>query len=319
MKKITVTKDMASQRLDKYLQRLLPSCPKSLIYKQLRKKNITLNGFKVTGTETVKEGDEVDVFFSDETFEKFSAGEKTDTSRYSKAFKTLHIDVVSESDDYLIFNKPAGVLSQSDKSGDLSVNDYLTGYLLDKRFITAESLSSFRPSVCNRLDRNTSGLIMCSKTLKGSRELSEKLRNKDMEKYYLAVVRGKCGVSGIKTAYARKDTAENVQMLSETCSEGADLIKTGFEPLLYGNDMTLLKVRLYSGKSHQIRAHLAHLGYPIAGDPKYGGRNLLGAKRQMLHSWITVLSVEESFKAPVPADMLAVIKNEFKGYEDILR
>ena len=143
MKKITVTEEYSSQRLDKYLKRLLPACPGSLLYKQLRKKNITLNGSKADGSESVKTGDTVEIFFSDETFEKFSAGEKTDTSRYSKAFKTLHIDVVSESDDYLIFNKPAGVLSQSDKSGDLSVNDYLTGYLLDKRFITRQVVNTF--------------------------------------------------------------------------------------------------------------------------------------------------------------------------------
>ena len=144
MKQITVTTDMASQRLDKYLQRLLPSCPKSLLYKQLRKKNITLNSAKATGSEMIKAGDVISVFFSDETYEKFASGEEINTSVFEKAFKELKgIDVVYEDDRILIFNKPANVLSQSADNKDLSVNEYLVGYLLDKGAVSKTSLQVF--------------------------------------------------------------------------------------------------------------------------------------------------------------------------------
>ena len=149
MKEITVTNESAGQRLDKFLKRLLPSCPGSLLYKQLRKKNITLNGNKADGHELLSAGDIVSVFFSDETYEKFSVGEKTDISRYIKAFEEFgKIDTVYSDNDILIFNKPAGILSQSDASGDLSINDYLLGYLLKSGDISADGLSSFRPSIC---------------------------------------------------------------------------------------------------------------------------------------------------------------------------
>ena len=193
MKQIIITNDMADQRLDKYLKRILPSCPSGLLYKQLRNKNITLNGKKANGTELLHDGDEVKLFFSDETFDKFSTGEKTDCAIYKAAYKNAgSIDIIEENEDYLVFNKPAGILSQSDKSSDLSINDYLIGYLLatDPK-ITEETLSKFKPSICNRLDRNTSGLIVCSRSLKGARFINALFKERDIGKYYLALVCGR--------------------------------------------------------------------------------------------------------------------------------
>ena len=264
MKQITVTNDMASQRLDKYLQRLLPACPKSLIYKQLRKKNITLNSSKAAGNELIKAGDVISVFFSDETYEKFSSGEEINTSIYEKAFSALKgIEPVYEDEKILVFNKPANVLSQSVNRTDMSVNEYLIGYLLNKGVVTSESLQKFRPSVCNRLDRNTSGLILCSKTFEGSRYLSDKIKEKDLEKYYLAIVSGRFSGPELDIKYVLKDEKENKLKFVTEDTEGAMLIKTGFEPVKCGDNISLVKVRLYTGKSHQIRAHLSHMGYPI--------------------------------------------------------
>ena len=306
MKQITVTNDMASQRLDKYLQRLLPSCPKSLIYKQLRKKNITLNSSKATGNEIIKAGDVISVFFSDETYEKFAAGEAVNTSVFEKAFNTLKgIEVVYEDDKIVVFNKPANVLSQSADNKALSLNEYLVGYLLAKGAVTASSLQSFRPSVCNRLDRNTSGLILCAKTFEGSRYLSDKIKDKDLEKYYLALVAGKFSGPSEDIKYVIKDESENMLKFVPGDAPGAMMIKTGFEPVKCSDEISLVKVRLYTGKSHQIRAHLARLGFPIIGDRKYGNEKSASmAKRQMLHSYRTVLEEGIDITAPMPADMM---------------
>lgn len=306
MKQITVTNDMASQRLDKYLQRLLPSCPKSLIYKQLRKKNITLNSSKATGNEIIKAGDVISVFFSDETYEKFAAGEAVNTSVFEKAFNTLKgIEVVYEDDRIVVFSKPANVLSQSADNKNLSVNEYLVGYLLSKGSVTASSLQNFRPSVCNRLDRNTSGLILCSKTFEGSRYLSDKIKEKDLEKYYLALVAGKFSGPSEDIKYVIKDESENMLKFVPEDAPGAMMIKTGFEPVKCSDEISLVKVRLYTGKSHQIRAHLSKLGFPIIGDRKYGNEKSASmAKRQMLHSYRTVLEESIDITAPMPADMM---------------
>ena len=320
MKQITVTNDMASQRLDKYLQRLLPACPKSLIYKQLRKKNITLNASKAAGNELIKAGDVISVFFSDETYEKFSSGEEINTSIYEKAFSTLKgIEPVYEDEKILVFNKPANVLSQSVNRTDMSVNEYLIGYLLNKGVVTPESLQKFRPSVCNRLDRNTSGLILCSKTFEGSRYLSDKIKEKDLEKYYLAIVSGRFSGPELDIKYVFKDEKENKLKFVTEDTEGAMLIKTGFEPVKCGDNISLVKVRLYTGKSHQIRAHLSHLGYPILGDRKYGNPDSSkAAPRQMLHSYRTVLESGIDLTAPVPGDMKRILIKEFGEFEENL-
>ena len=322
MKKITVTNEMSSQRLDKYLSRLLPLCPRSLIYKQLRKKNITLNGKKADGSETVSEGDTVEVFFSDETFDKFSAAEEVDLSRYENAYKTLkNIDIIYENENILIFNKPAGILSQSDKTGDYSVNDYLIGYLLASGCINSESMASSKPSVCNRLDRNTSGLIVCSKGFKGTKIYNEYFKS-GSEKYYLALVNGCFDKDGIFTDLVKKDEKENKLLFTTVDDPERIEIKTGFETVRSSKDISLVKVRLYTGKSHQIRAHLSHLGYPIIGDFKYGGKNgIYNVSRQMLHAYTLHLNrfndgEDADFTAGIPYDMKIICKNAFGTIEE---
>ncbi len=322
MKEIPVTNESAGQRLDKFLKRLLPSCPGSLLYKQLRKKNITLNGMKADGHELLTAGDVVSVFFSDETYEKFSAVEHIDVSGYINAFNKFgKIEVVYSDKDILIFNKPAGLLSQQSASGELSINDYLIGYLLSRGDIKAEELSSFRPSICNRLDRNTSGLILCSGSLQGARFLNKILSEREAEKYYLALVKGRFEKEGIHTSYVKKDEKNNKLLFADKAVDGSVKIMTGFEVIQEGDDASLLKVRLYTGKSHQIRAHLSYLGHPIIGDPKYGGKGLYSASRQMLHAYeIRVTDSSSayngrSFKAPVPEDMIKAYRKAFGSEE----
>lgn len=323
MKEISVTNESAGQRLDKFLKRLLPSCPGSLLYKQLRKKNITLNGSKADGHELLNTGDIVCVFFSDETYDKFSKGMNVDVSVFQKAFEKLgKTDIVYSDPDIIIFNKPAGILSQSDSSGDLSINDYLIGYLLSCGDIKPDDLLSFRPSICNRLDRNTSGLILCSRSLQGARFLNKILSEREAEKYYLALVQGKFEKEGIHTSYVKKDVKNNKLLFTDKAIEGTTEIKTGFEVICAVDEASLLKVRLYTGKSHQIRAHLSYLGHPIIGDPKYGGRGIYNASRQMLHAYEIKMTDAKSeyygrsFKAPAPSDMIKVYAKAF-GTEEM--
>ncbi|MDE6700251.1 MAG: RluA family pseudouridine synthase, partial [Acetatifactor sp.] len=167
MQEITVGTNQAGQRLDKFLHKCLPEAQNSFLYKMLRKKNITLNGKRAEGRELLQQGDVVRMFFAEETFLKFSG--QSGKSEYLKAYRQLEdISVIYEDKERVILNKPAGVLSQKAKDSDLSLNEWLIGYLLETGAITAGELCTFKPSVCNRLDRNTSGLVLCGKTLHGT-------------------------------------------------------------------------------------------------------------------------------------------------------
>ena len=161
MKEFQITENEAGQRFDKYLAKLLRNAPKSFFYKMLRKKNITLNGRKATGNEKLNTGDQIRLFLSDETFSKFSQQEQT-------ARAVTDLDIIYEDTDILLINKPTGMLSQPDDTKEPSMVEYLIGYLLQNGSLTEENLRTFHPSVCNRLDKNTSGVIAAGKSLAGT-------------------------------------------------------------------------------------------------------------------------------------------------------
>ena len=278
MKEFVVSKNEANQRFDKYLQKRLKEAPKSFIYKMLRKKNITLNGKKALGDEKLAEGDMIRFFLADETFEKFAGNTPSIHFPVSPSLKVIY-----EDNNVIFFNKPVGMLSQKAKPEDISANEYMLGYLLKNGAITNESLQTFKPAICNRLDRNTSGLLIGGKSLAGLQQMSSVFRDRSLEKYYLALVAGTIEKAAYLKGYLVKNASENKVMIYQKPVEGAAFVETAYEPLAYNADITLLKVHLISGKPHQIRAHLSSISHPVIGDVKYGFAGLNRRYKEKMH------------------------------------
>ncbi len=314
MKSFTIKENEAGQRLDKYLRKLLPDAPGSFVYKMLRKKNIVLNQKKATGSEHLALGDEVTCFLSDETYEKFSKS-SGDTIRQLKGIPLQSaVAVIYEDENLLVMNKPAGMLSQKAKEADISANEHMIAYLLETKAISTEQLHTFRPSVCNRLDRNTSGILLAGKTLHGLQQLSAELKSRSMKKYYRCLVKGDLKKKQLLKGYLLKDERENTVSVLKNGTPGGKYIETEYDPLERFGDYTLLEVHLITGRSHQIRAHLASIGHPIIGDPKYGDavqnrvfKKAAGINRQLLHAYRVCFPDGREVVADLPADFEAAL------------
>ena len=286
MRQLTVHKNDENQRLDKYLKKYLKEAPGSFIYKMLRKKNIVLNGKKADGTEKLAAGDEIKLFFAEETLEKFT-GEAVKTESEKFPVKK-DLEILFEDENLLILNKPAGELSQKAEAKDVSMNEYALGYLQETGAITEESLKVFKPSVCNRLDRNTSGILIVAKTYQAAREFGDALQKRTVRKFYRCIVKGEVKKAETIDGYLWKDEKTNKVQVFKEKREGASEIHTAYRPIKCENGLTLLEVHLITGRTHQIRAHLSSIGHSILGDPKYGDKKLSEkwkVKYQLLHAY----------------------------------
>ena len=319
MRELTVKAGESGQRLDKYLAKYLKEAPKSFLYKMLRKKNITLNGRKADGSEKLQAEDCVRLFLAEETLEKFMG---TQTEAH-----TCSLDVIYEDDHVLFINKPVGMLSQKADKKDISLVEYLTGYLLEKGALTRENLLTFHPSVCNRLDRNTSGIVAAGKTMAGLQTLSGAFKDRSLHKYYLALAAGSVEHPSYIKGYLWKNERTNKVTVTREPKKDALPIETRMRPLSYSGtgDCTLLEVELLTGRTHQIRSHLASIGHPIIGDAKYGSREVNEAYRkkyrvtsQLLHAWrIEMPSFEGELSylsgLKLTAELPALFKKVIKG------
>ena len=320
MKEIAINENEAGQRLDKFLGKLLKEAPASFYYKMLRKKNIVLNGKKATGNEKLTAGDSIKLFLSDETFEKFAG--KRQTNDLAASVPNIALEIVYEDHDVLAINKPAGMLSQKAKKEDISANEYILQYLLESGTITRESLHTFKPSVCNRLDRNTSGILVAGKTLNGLQQMSKAFRERSMEKYYLAIVAGHISKPRRIEGFLKKDGVNNqVTILSEPSNDAKPII-TEYRPLKLIGQVTLLEVHLITGRSHQIRAHLASIGHPVIGDTKYGNPRLnreflknAGVTHQLLHAYRLFLADGTKIQADAPKEFERALECQRTGRE----
>jgi len=309
MQSLIVSKNEAGQRLDKLLSKYLNLAEKSFLYKMMRKKNITLNGRKCEGSEKLSEGDEVKLFLSDETIEKFSQVKLQEVKKVS-------LNIIYEDEHILLVNKPAGMLSQKAKESDESLVEYMIDYLVSSGQLSTDQLRSFRPSVCNRLDRNTSGLVVGGKSLPGLQLMSASFKDRSIHKYYQCVVKGQISDKQVITGYLTKSEATNQVTVHKQEVPGSAPIVTEYEPVKRQEGYTLLKVTLITGRTHQIRAHLSSIGHPIVGDYKYGdsrvneeAKKLYHIQSQLLHSYqVTLPELAEplaylsgrTFYAPLP-------------------
>lgn len=330
MQEIKINGESAGQRLNKFLGKYLDDAPQSFLYKMLRKKNIKWNNKKASGNEILQEGDSIQIYLADETIVKFRKEGKLPES----LAPLEDIEILYEDADILILNKPAGILSQKAASDDYSLNERIVDYYKGK----SKKDVFFTPSVCNRLDRNTSGILLAGMSLKGSQILSGMLKERTIDKYYLTIVCGHVeGASTIKGFLAKKANHHQVVVYSslkdvkESKVEKPAYIETYYEPIAYGTyldmEFTLLKVKLITGKTHQIRAHLSSVGHPIIGDGKYGIKSVngvlkkeFGLKYQMLHAYEIVFPITNelsdslsgaAFQAPLPKEFAELKKKLF--------
>ena len=367
MQEVIISKNEAGQRFDKFLGKFFKEAGSGFIYKMLRKKNIELNGKKATGNEKLNVGDSVRIFMADDTIAKFrgtpvaiamssknalvsstnniNTDLKTGINGNTTASKELNIkeNIIYEDENVIFVNKPAGILSQKAAPTDISINELIIDYLLETEALTEEELLTFKPSVCNRLDRNTTGIITFGKSLAGIQELSKGFKDRSFDKYYLTIVWGRLDDKKTIEGYLAKDEAKNKVTITAAPSqndikanvEKASFIETEYEPLKHGiieldgkeREITLLKIKLITGKTHQIRAHLSSTGHGILGDDKYGKRNdnvhlkkQYDIKYQLLHSYeLHFGKLDDEYEALKPLQDKTFIGKYDKIYDTLFK
>ncbi len=284
MKEFYINKNDAGQRLDKYITKSVPLLPQSLMYKYIRSKRIKVNNKRSEISYRLKENDLVSMYINDEFFEEVKP--KYD---FLNAGKSLNI--VYEDENIILIDKPTGLLSHPDEGNytDTAITR-VKRYLYEKGDYKPDEENSFAPALVNRIDRNTSGIIIGAKNAESLRILNEKLKNREMHKLYLCVVIGKLKQeSGIIEGYLEKNEKQNKVYVSEKGNDKTKHISTKYKVLGYKDGLSLLEVELLTGRTHQIRAHFSYLGHPLLGDGKYGtnaqNKSFGGYKKQFLYSY----------------------------------
>lgn len=286
MRELKIERNESQQRLDRFLKKYLADASQGFIYKMIRKKNIKVNNKKATPEMMINEGDLVQLYLAEETIEKFKGKRQQPRSR-------IDLDIVYEDDNIVIINKPIGLLSHgTGEEFEDNVVDALVGYLIDKGDYIPRLEKTFSPSICNRLDRNTSGIIIGAKNYQSLQMVNQAIKEGKVSKYYKTIVKGIIKDDFEHNAFLSKNQENNKVYISDDDLNGGKEIRTRFKVLEISGNYTMLEVELITGRTHQIRSHLLSLGYPVIGDRKYGDRrvneemkNKYGLPDQWLHAY----------------------------------
>ncbi len=302
MQKITINKNDAGQRIDKYLTKSFKNLPTSLMYKYIRKKRIKLNGKRCEISSRLSEGDIIELYINDEFFEK---SEK----QYDFLKAPNKIDILYEDSNILLLDKKPGLIVHPDENYHFdSLISRVTHYLYDKHEFNPEKENSFAPALVNRIDRNTGGIVIAAKNAESLRILNQKMKNRELKKIYLCIVHGTLkNKAGVLSAYLDKNEKQNRVYISSNKKEGLKHIKTKYKVLKEYGKFSLLEVELLTGRTHQIRAHFAFIGHPLLGDGKYGTNELnkgTGFKYQALYSYKLI------FNFTTPAGLLEYLNGK---------
>lgn len=266
MRTVQINKNDADQRLDKFLTKRFKTMPKSLMYKYIRTKYIKVNGKRCEISTRLHEGDVITFYIKDEFFDE----PQYDTYDFLKA--PVKLDIVYEDENIILLNKPTGLLCHPDENYHFdSLLARLQHYLYDKKEYDPKSENSFAPALANRIDRNTGGIVIAAKNSEALRVLNQKIKERELKKMYLCVVHGTLKrKQATLTDYLEKNEKQNRVYVSSKPSPNSKTIKTKYKVLDEFKNMSLVEVELLTGRTHQIRAHMAYIGHPLVGDGKYG-------------------------------------------------
>lgn len=291
MRTLEINKNDSGQRLDKFLTKYFKNMHWGEIYKYIRKKRIKVNGKRAEISYKLCEGDKLDMYINDEYFDN------RDTSGSFLDMK-YNLNIVYEDKNILLVNKPQGVIVHEDidEKKDTLIN-HIKAYLYQKGEYNPKDEHSFSPSLCNRIDRNTEGIVIAAKNAESLKVINEMIKRRDIKKYYLCLVKGfPKKKQAVLEGYLFKDSKKNEVYVYDTYRTGAKKIVTKYTVLEKRKNTSLVEVELITGRTHQIRAHLSHIGHPLLGDGKYGinqFNKMLGMKHQALCSYKLKFEVKE--------------------------